>query len=87
MGFLKADDAKVGFLPSMGGPDNIMCHIGAVSVKFSGTLLDSFAPLRGLRQGEPLSPFLFLFVADGLSSILKNKVSASEWSYYSDYGV
>ena len=45
------------------------------SVKLNGTLLDLFAPSRGLRQGDPLSPFLFLFVADGLSTILKHEVN------------
>lgn len=45
------------------------------SVKFNGTLLDTFAPSRGLRQGDPLSPFLLLFVADGLSLLLEYKVS------------
>ena len=44
------------------------------SVRFNGTLLDSFAPSCGLRQGDPLSPFLFLFVTDGLSAILRQCV-------------
>src|ERR1041385_5345917 len=42
------------------------------TIKFNGTLLDSFAPSHGLRQGDPLFPFLFLFVADWLYALLKD---------------
>ncbi len=47
-------------------------------VKFNGTLLSAFAPTRGLTQGDPLSPFLFLFAADGLSLLLDEKVQSGD---------
>ncbi|KAM0834186.1 hypothetical protein ACQ4PT_063778 [Festuca glaucescens] len=46
------------------------------SVKLNGALLEAFTPTRGLRQGDPLSPFLFLFIADGLSELLRAEVEA-----------
>jgi hypothetical protein len=56
-----------------------MAYVTSVSykVKFNGTLLDSFSPSRGLRQGDPLSLFLFLFVADGPSTLLQKEVAAN----------
>lgn len=44
------------------------------SFKFNGNLLEAFSPTRGLRQRDSLSPFLFLFVDDGLSTLLKHEV-------------
>ncbi|KAK1642877.1 hypothetical protein QYE76_060682 [Lolium multiflorum] len=44
------------------------------SVRLNGHALDTFTPTRGLRQGDPLSPYLFLLVADGLSRLVQQEV-------------
>jgi hypothetical protein len=40
------------------------------TVRLHGVLLEPFQPTCGLCQGDPLSPYLFFFVVDALSSAL-----------------
>ena len=46
-----------------------------LAILFKGSPLESFKPLRGLRQGDPISPYLFLLCAEGLTSMLKKEES------------
>jgi hypothetical protein len=43
------------------------------AIRINGELSEAFIPTRGLRQGDPISPYLFLLCAEGLFSLMKQK--------------
>jgi hypothetical protein len=45
----------------------------SMSIKINGALSGSFRPSKGIWQGDPISPYLFLLCAEGLSCLLKTQ--------------
>ena len=63
------------------GPDWVKWIMGLITSSFFAILVNGapskcFSPSRGIRQGDPLSPFIFVLVAEGLGRLIKGKILA-----------
>lgn len=70
-GFLQVVMLRMGFHERW--VETIMHYISSMSysVVVNGEIEERFRPNRGLRQGDPLSLFLFLFCSEGYSSLMR----------------
>ncbi|XP_019198971.1 PREDICTED: uncharacterized protein LOC109192724 [Ipomoea nil] len=50
-----------------------------ISILWNGGSLEPFKPGRGLRQGDPLAPYLFNLVMERLAYDIQNQVSLGHW--------
>jgi len=57
--------------------------IATTSVLVNGSPTDEFQIKRGLRQGDPLSPFLFLLAAEGLNVLMTAAVNLNLFTGFS----
>lgn len=56
-----------------------MCYMLSVyfSLKLNGSVSGTVIPTRGLRQGDSISPYLFLLCADAFSTLLSKAARES----------
>ena len=74
-GFLDAVMRKMGFNDKW--RSWIMECISTASYSFlvNGEVKEYVVPQRGIRQGDPLSPYLFLLCSEGFSNLLQKAVT------------
>ncbi|XP_024626859.1 uncharacterized protein [Medicago truncatula] len=48
---------------------------GSMSILVNGSPMEEINIQRGLKQGDPLAPFLFLVVAEGFSGLMRNAIN------------
>lgn len=61
--------------------ERIMLCVTTTSTKilWHGEKLEPFKPSRGLRQGDPISPYLFVLGMDKLTHLILDSVSERKW--------
>ena len=64
--------------------DIIMSCVSTVStsILFNSEALDLRFPLREIRQGDPLSPYLFILCMDFLGQLIEEKCNAKLWQLF-----
>lgn len=70
MDFSRKDPFEDGFQRIMGCLDYATCDYSLLLNSGDGEPQGLIYPSRGLRQGDSLSTFLFLFSAEGLNALL-----------------
>jgi hypothetical protein len=73
--FLLAIMEKLGFSPIWINWIRVCISSSSFSILINGSPFGLFSPSRGLRQGDPLSPFLFILGSEVLSRLLQKEES------------
>lgn len=76
--FLASMMTKMGFAEKWVEVIMECCSTVKYSFKINGMMTEEICPGRGLRQGDPISPYLFLLCAEAFSSLLNSAEISGE---------
>lgn len=51
-----------------------------IAILFNGGALESFLPSKGIRQGDPLFPYLFILCMEVLGALIADKCNSKLWN-------
>ena len=72
--FLEKIKLRIGFLVQWVNLAMLTIRTASYSIIINGEPCGYVSPSRGIKQGDPLSPYLFIFCAKGLSSLLRKAI-------------
>lgn len=49
------------------------------NIKWNNAASDFFRPSRGIHQGDPISPYIFVLCLDKLSHLIRQSVHRDDW--------
>ena len=81
--FLEATLYDLGFPQSIVKLIMNCVRSSSLSILWNGSKLEPFTPTRGMRQGDPLSPYLFVLCMEKLSLLINQKVDTGCLEAYS----
>jgi hypothetical protein len=68
--FLRKSNAPLGILEQWINLVMMCVRIANYAILFNGNPVERFYPTRGIRQGDPISPYMFLLCAEALSNLM-----------------
>ena len=51
----------------------------STTILFNGGKLEPFLPSRGIRQGDPISPYIFILCLEYLGLLIHEKTTSKTW--------
>lgn len=51
----------------------------SISILVNGSAMEPFKPSRGIKQGDPLSPYIFILCMEFLRFLIEKKCSEGSW--------